>query len=34
VKGGAIRLEKLIKSFDGVPAVTGIDLDIPAGQFY
>ena len=23
-----------MKSFDGVPAVTGIDLDIPAGQFY
>src|SRR6187399_1030697 len=34
VKGGAIRLEQLVKSFDGVPAVTGIDLDIPAGQFY
>ncbi|MBU3750269.1 MAG: polyamine ABC transporter ATP-binding protein, partial [Mycobacterium sp.] len=32
--GGAIRLEKLAKSFDGVPAVTGVDLDIPAGQFY
>ena len=32
--GGAIRLEQLVKSFDGVPAVTGIDLDIPAGQFY
>src|SRR5262245_29128592 len=34
VKGGAIRLQGLIKSFAGVPAVTGIDLDIPAGQFY
>ena len=34
MKGGAIRLEKLVKSFEGVPAVTGIDLDIPAGQFY
>jgi spermidine/putrescine transport system ATP-binding protein len=34
VKGGAIRLHQLVKSFDGVPAVTGIDLDIPAGQFY
>src|ERR1700742_436906 len=34
VKGGAIRLQELVKSFDGVPAVTGIDLDIPAGQFY
>src|SRR6516165_9757210 len=34
VKGGAIRLQQLVKSFDGVPAVTGIDLDIPAGQFY
>ena len=34
MKGGAIRLEQLVKSFDGVPAVTGIDLDIPAGQFY
>jgi spermidine/putrescine transport system ATP-binding protein len=34
VKGGAIRQEQLVKSFDGVPAVTGIDLEIPAGQFY
>lgn len=34
VKGGAIRLEQLAKSFGGVPAVTGIDLDIGAGQFY
>jgi spermidine/putrescine transport system ATP-binding protein len=34
VTGGAIRLQQLAKSFDGVPAVTGIDLDIPAGQFY
>jgi spermidine/putrescine transport system ATP-binding protein len=34
MKGGAIRLEQLVKSFEGVPAVTGIDLDIPAGQFY
>jgi len=34
VTGGAIRLSQLAKSFDGVPAVTGIDLDIPAGQFY
>jgi spermidine/putrescine transport system ATP-binding protein len=32
--GGEIRLVELAKSFDGVPAVTGIDLDIPAGQFY
>ncbi|TGD85545.1 ABC transporter ATP-binding protein [Mycolicibacterium sp. CH28] len=32
--GGAIRLHQLAKSFEGVPAVTGIDLDIPAGQFY
>jgi ABC-type transporter Mla maintaining outer membrane lipid asymmetry ATPase subunit MlaF len=32
--GGAIRLIQLEKSFGGVPAVTGIDLDIPAGQFY
>ena len=32
--GGAIRLVELAKAFDGVPAVTGIDLDIPAGQFY
>ena len=32
--GGAIRLDKLAKSFDGVPAVTGIDLEIPGGQFY
>jgi spermidine/putrescine transport system ATP-binding protein len=34
VTGGQIRLVDLAKSFDGVPAVTGIDLDIPAGQFY
>jgi spermidine/putrescine transport system ATP-binding protein len=34
VTGGAIRLQQLEKSFGGVPAVTGIDLDIPAGQFY
>src|SRR6478736_5325011 len=34
MKGGAIRLESLVKAFAGVPAVTGIDLDIPAGQFY
>ncbi|BBX09640.1 polyamine-transporting ATPase [Mycolicibacterium aichiense] len=34
VTGGAIRLHQLAKAFDGVPAVTGIDLDIPAGQFY
>jgi len=34
MSGGAIRLDKLAKAFDGVPAVTGIDLDIPAGQFY
>lgn len=34
VNGGAIRLEKLVKLYDGVPAVSGIDLDIPAGQFY
>ena len=34
MSGGAIRLMQLAKAFDGVPAVTGIDLDIPAGQFY
>ena len=34
MSGGAIRLEKLAKAYGGVPAVTGIDLDIPAGQFY
>jgi spermidine/putrescine transport system ATP-binding protein len=34
VTGGAIRLHQLVKSFDGYPAVSGIDLDIPAGQFY
>ncbi|HYO01028.1 MAG TPA: ABC transporter ATP-binding protein [Mycobacterium sp.] len=32
--GGHIGLHQLAKAFDGVPAVTGIDLDIPAGQFY
>ncbi|MEI7914753.1 MAG: ABC transporter ATP-binding protein [Mycobacteriaceae bacterium] len=34
MSGGAIRLDNLAKAYDGVPAVTGIDLDIPAGQFY
>ncbi|KRE27715.1 spermidine/putrescine ABC transporter ATP-binding protein [Mycobacterium sp. Soil538] len=32
--GGAIRLHQLAKSFAGMPAVDGIDLDIPAGQFF
>ncbi|MGB3481940.1 MAG: ABC transporter ATP-binding protein [Mycobacterium sp.] len=32
--GGAVRLQRLEKAFNGIPAVTGIDLDIPAGQFY
>jgi spermidine/putrescine transport system ATP-binding protein len=32
--GGHIVLHRLAKAFDGVPAVTGIDLEIPAGQFY
>jgi spermidine/putrescine transport system ATP-binding protein len=34
VTGGAIRLHQLAKAFNGIPAVTGIDLEIPAGQFY
>ncbi len=34
VTGGAIRLHQLVKSFGGAPVVTGIDLDIGAGQFY
>ena len=34
VTGGAIQLHELVKSFDGVPAVMGIDLSIPAGKFY
>ena len=32
--GGAIRWWQLAKSFGGVPAVNGIDLDIPAGEFF
>ncbi len=32
--GGAIRLQQLVKAFGGIPAVTGIDLDIAAGKFY
>ena len=32
--GGEIQLIGLAKSFGGVPAVTGIDLDIPAGEFF
>ena len=32
--GGHIQLNELAKAFDGVPAVTGIDLDIAAGEFF
>ena len=32
--GGAIQLVGLEKAFAGVPAVRGIDLDIPAGEFF
>lgn len=32
--GGAIGLVGLAKSFGGIPAVSGIDLDIPAGEFF
>lgn len=34
MSGGAIRLIRLAKAFGGVPAVTGIHLDIPSGQFF
>jgi spermidine/putrescine transport system ATP-binding protein len=34
VTGGEIQLHQLVKSFDGIPAVMGIDLNIPAGKFY
>ena len=32
--GGRIQLSGLAKSYDGVPAVTGIDLDIAGGEFF
>ena len=32
--GGAIRLTGLEKSFGGMAAVSGIDLDIAAGEFF
>ncbi len=32
--GGAVCLRLLSKSFDGVPAVRGIDLDIRPGEFF
>src|ERR1044072_575623 len=32
--GGAVRLVGLQKSFDGAPAVRGIDLDVRAGEFF
>jgi spermidine/putrescine transport system ATP-binding protein len=34
VTGGAIQLVRLAKAFGGIPAVSGIDLDIPAGEFF
>ena len=30
----ALVLRGLVKSFDGKPAVRGVDLDVPAGSFY
>jgi spermidine/putrescine transport system ATP-binding protein len=32
--GGRIELSELAKAYDGVPAVTGIDLDITGGEFF
>jgi spermidine/putrescine transport system ATP-binding protein len=32
--GGAIRLEGVVKRFDDVTAVAGIDLDIASGEFF
>jgi spermidine/putrescine transport system ATP-binding protein len=32
--GGAVELVGLKKAFGGVPAVSGIDLDIPSGEFF
>lgn len=32
--GGAIQLRQLVKTFGGIPAVNGIDFDIPAGEFF
>ena len=32
--GGAIRLENIVKRFDDVTAVAGIDLDIASGEFF
>lgn len=34
MNGGEVRLQQLAKAYETVPAVAGIDLDIPAGQFY
>jgi spermidine/putrescine transport system ATP-binding protein len=34
VTGGAVELIGLKKSYGGLPAVAGIDLDIPAGEFF
>jgi spermidine/putrescine transport system ATP-binding protein len=34
VTGGAVSLVALAKAFGGVAAVRGIDLDIPAGEFF
>jgi spermidine/putrescine transport system ATP-binding protein len=33
-RGGHIKLEDLVKRFDQVVAVDGIDLDIPTGEFF
>jgi ABC-type branched-subunit amino acid transport system ATPase component len=30
----AIRTEALVRDFDGVRAVDGVDLQIPAGEIY
>ncbi len=32
--GGEVRLVELVKRFEDVTAVDGIDLDIPGGEFF
>ena len=34
VTGGAIRLHQLVKTFDGYPAVAGIDLELDQGAAF
>ena len=34
MNNSAIRAESLVRNFEGLAAVNGVDLDVPAGEIY